>query len=103
MRVSAMESMVGRETGKGFLRRALPVATWFMCIGTGLVVPSRVIGLLGPIIQLMTAISSDDGTTLAMVTFLCVMFALPGHGNHELGTGPLDQIFLALTLCLRNC
>ena len=103
MRGNAMETMAGRETGKGFLRRALPVATWFLCLGTDLGVPSQMIGLLGPIIQLGTAISSDDSTTLTMVTFLGVMCALPGHANPKLGTGPQDQICLALTLCLRTC
>ena len=103
MQDSAMETMAGRETGKGFLHWAFPVATWFLCLGTGLTVTSRMVGLLGPIIQFVTAISSDDGTTLAMVTFLGMMFALPGHSNHELGTGPLGQICLALTTCLGNC
>ena len=81
-------NMAGRETDKWFIRRALPVATWFLCLGTGLVVTSPMIGRLGPIIQLVTAISSDDGITLTMVTFRGVMIAPPGHGTHELWTGP---------------
>ena len=46
MRGSTMGTMAGRETGKWFLRWAFPVATWFLCLGTGLAVPIWMIGLI---------------------------------------------------------